>query len=94
MKLTYIVAGTGTYDGSYIGSCDGYASGTVTALSSEAKQNIGSFIEAQIVAFEKAGGWIFWTWKTEGAPEWVCVPDPSLRRHAVYVGLRQNDGVC
>ena len=21
-------------------------------------------------AFEKAAGWIFWTWKTEGAPEW------------------------
>jgi hypothetical protein len=22
------------------------------------------------VVYEKAGGWIFWTWKTEGAPEW------------------------
>lgn len=21
-------------------------------------------------AFEEAAGWIFWTWKTEGAPEW------------------------
>lgn len=20
--------------------------------------------------YEKAAGWIFWTWKTEGAPEW------------------------
>ena len=54
----------GTYDSSYIGSCAGYATGSVDALSSGAKQNIGSFIQAQIVAFEKAGGWIFWTWKT------------------------------
>jgi glucan 1,3-beta-glucosidase len=23
-----------------------------------------------MVAFEKADGWIFWTWKTESAPEW------------------------
>ena len=22
------------------------------------------------MAFEKADGWIFWTWKTESAPEW------------------------
>lgn len=61
----------GSYEGSYyIGSCDGYATGTVDGLSSEAKQNIGSFIQAQMVAFEKATGWIFWTWRTEGAPEW------------------------
>ena len=61
----------GTYEGSYfIGSCDGYASGTVEGLSQESKQNIESFIQAQMVAFEKADGWIFWTWKTEAAPEW------------------------
>lgn len=63
------------YDGSYpdsyyIGSCDGYATGTVAGLSSEAKQNIGSFIQAQMVAFEQAAGWMFWTWRTESAPEW------------------------
>ncbi len=61
----------GTYEGSYyIGSCDGYSTGTVAGLSSEAKQNIGSFIQAQMTAYEKAAGWIFWTWKTESAPEW------------------------
>ena len=61
----------GSYEGTYyIGSCDGYASGSVDALSQEAKQNIGSFIQAQMVAFEKADGWFFWTWKTEAAPEW------------------------
>lgn len=61
----------GTYEGSsYIGSCDGLATGTVAGLSSEMKQNIGSFIQAQMVAFEQAAGWIFWTWHTESAPEW------------------------
>ncbi|KAK3725864.1 hypothetical protein LTR37_000012 [Vermiconidia calcicola] len=61
----------GTYEGSYyIGSCDSYSVGTVAGLSQEAKQNIGSYIHAQMVAYEKAAGWIFWTWKTESAPEW------------------------
>ena len=64
----------GTYEGStgssYIGSCDGYSTGTVAGLSPEAKQNIGTFIQAQLAAYEKASGWIFWTWKTESAPEW------------------------
>ena len=28
-------------------------------------------IEAQLDAYERGVGWIFWTWKTEaGAPEW------------------------
>ena len=67
------------YDGTYnfngqsssqIGSCDGKYSGTVSGLGSADRNNIKSFIEAQIVAFEKAAGWIFWTWKNEAAPEW------------------------
>lgn len=41
----------GSYDGSYyIGSCDGYVTGTVDSLSSEAKQNTGSFIQAQMAS--------------------------------------------
>ncbi|KAK5165751.1 uncharacterized protein LTR77_008674 [Saxophila tyrrhenica] len=61
----------GTFEDSYfIGSCEGYSTGTVAGLSSDAKQNIGSFIHAQMAAYEKASGWIFWTWKTESAPEW------------------------
>jgi len=61
----------GTYEGSsYMGSCEGYSTGTVAGLSSEAKQNIKIFINAQMAAYEKAAGWIFWTWKTESAPEW------------------------
>lgn len=63
------------YDGtlagsSYVGSCDGKYAGSVAGLSSADKYNIGRFIEAQLDAFEKASGWIFWTWKTESAPEW------------------------
>lgn len=55
---------------SYIGSCDGKYSGTVSGLSAADKSNIGHFIEAQLDAFEEAAGWIFWTWKNEAAPEW------------------------
>ncbi|KAF2006350.1 glycoside hydrolase family 5 protein [Amniculicola lignicola CBS 123094] len=63
------------YDGilsgsSYVGSCAGKSTGSVASLSSDDKKNIGRFIEAQLDAYEKASGWIFWTWKTEGAPEW------------------------
>ncbi len=39
-------------------------------MSEELKQNTASFIQAQMVAFEQAAGWIFWAWKTESAPEW------------------------
>jgi glucan 1,3-beta-glucosidase len=61
----------GTFEGSSkIGECAGKSTGSVDALSSDDKNNIGRFIEAQLDAFEKAAGWIFWTWKTEGAPEW------------------------
>lgn len=55
---------------SSIGSCDGKYSGTVEGLGDADRNNIKSFIEAQMVAFEKAAGWIFWAWKNEAAPEW------------------------
>ena len=64
---TYNVNGQGS---SYIGSCDGKYSGTVSGLSLADHNNIQAFINAQISAFEKADGWIFWTWKNEAAPEW------------------------
>ena len=61
----------GTLSGSSIvGSCDGKYTGTVAALSDTDKSNIRHFIEAQLDAYEKNTGWIFWTWKTESAPEW------------------------
>lgn len=63
------------YDGtlagsSVVGSCDGKYTGTVDALSSDDKNNIRSFIEAQLDAYEQKTGWFFWTWVTESAPEW------------------------
>jgi glucan 1,3-beta-glucosidase len=64
------------YDGTYkagtpvTGSCDGKYVGTVDALSSDDKKNLRSFIEAQLDSYEAHTGWIWWTWKTESAPEW------------------------
>ena len=65
------------YDGSlansgssYVGSCDGKATGTVAGLSSDDQNNLKHFIDAQLDAYEQHTGWIFWTWKTESAPEW------------------------
>lgn len=63
------------YDGSFAGeqpsgSCAGLSSGSVSALSDQMRSNIGRFIDAQIQAYEQGAGWIFWTWRTEGAPEW------------------------
>ena len=61
----------GTFEGSStVGSCNGKFTGTVSALSNDDKNNIQSFIEAQLDAYEQHTGWIFWTWKTESAPEW------------------------
>lgn len=65
--------GTYNYEGqgsSYIGSCEGLSTGTVDQLSYDQRVNVGKFIEAQMDSFESAAGWIFWTWKTESAPEW------------------------
>lgn len=65
--------GTYNYNGmtsSYIGSCEGFTNGTVAGLGTAKQQNIRRFIEAQMDTYERAEGWIWWTWKTEGAPEW------------------------
>jgi glucan 1,3-beta-glucosidase len=61
----------GTLNGaSKTGDCAGKSTGSVAGLSNDDRYNIGRFIEAQLDAYEKAAGWVFWTWKTEGAPEW------------------------
>ncbi|OTA99742.1 glycoside hydrolase family 5 protein [Hypoxylon sp. CI-4A] len=66
--------GTFNYEGktsSYIGSCAGKSPGTVAELSETDRSDITRFIHAQMVAYERAQGWIFWTWKTESsAVEW------------------------
>jgi len=63
------------YDGSLsggqaVGSCAGFATGSVAQLSQDQRTDMRKFIEAQLDAFESNAGWIFWTWKTEGAPGW------------------------
>ena len=65
---TYNYAGQGS---SYMGSCDGpKRSGTAEQIQGADRANLQRFINAQMAAYEKANGWIFWTWKTEAAPEW------------------------
>ncbi|KAH3681846.1 hypothetical protein WICPIJ_007151 [Wickerhamomyces pijperi] len=58
----------GTIAGAYIGSCEG--SQDITTWSEDKKDTYRRYIEAQLDAFEKRGGWIFWAWKTETALEW------------------------
>ena len=61
----------GTLPGSFrVGDCAGKYTGTVDGLSGDDKFNLRHYIEAQLDAFEQASGWVFWTWKTESAPEW------------------------
>lgn len=53
----------GTFSGSsYIGSCAGKDVGTVAGLSGNDKQNIRSFIEAQMDAYEARTGWVSRSW--------------------------------
>jgi len=87
------------YDGSYggstaIGSCAGYATGSVGQLSQQQRDDVAKFINAQLDAFESAAGWIFWTWKTEGAPGWDM---GDLLSNGVFpnpVTSRQFPGQC
>ncbi|KAI0020381.1 glucan 1,3-beta-glucosidase precursor [Xylariomycetidae sp. FL0641] len=67
------------YDGSYayegatssfIASCTGKTAPTVDGLDAGYRSELANFVAAQMVAYEKAAGWIFWTWKTEAAVDW------------------------
>ncbi|KAF2418666.1 glycoside hydrolase [Tothia fuscella] len=61
----------GTFAGSsYVGSCDGKSTGSVSQLSQPERDDMRKYIEAQLDAYESKEGWVFWTWKTEGAPGW------------------------
>lgn len=85
----------GTYQGSsYIGSCDGKSQGAVTALSEEDRANLRRFIEAQMDAFEMKTGWLYWTWKTEGAPEWDMKAQMEAGVFPNPVTERQYPGQC
>jgi glucan 1,3-beta-glucosidase len=60
----------GTYISSRIGDCTNKGSGSVAGLSEGERSDMRRFIEAQLDVFEIKSGWLFWTWKTEGAPGW------------------------
>ncbi|KAJ6575428.1 exo-beta-1,3-glucanase [Mycena capillaripes] len=62
------------YDGSFsgetrTGSCTGLT-GSASTFSSSYKTFLRQFWEAQVITYEKAQGWIQWTWKAENADEW------------------------
>ncbi|KAF9509204.1 glycoside hydrolase family 5 protein [Hydnum rufescens UP504] len=62
------------YDGSYpgstiLGSCSPFT-GSTNIFSPSYTTFMRQFWEAQTIAFEKAQGWIYWTWKTESTDEW------------------------
>lgn len=52
------------------GNCQTKYKGTVDGLLDVDKTNLKYYVEAQLDAYEQRSGWIFWTWKTESAPEW------------------------
>lgn len=56
------------YNAPYIGSCQPLLD--ISQWSDEHKTDTRRYIEAQLDAFEYTGGWVFWSWKTENAPEW------------------------
>ena len=57
----------GTYHGyggsSYVGSCDRKDKGSIADLHDDEKAKIKTFIKAQMNAYEKTAGWIYWTCK-------------------------------
>ncbi|KAJ5130333.1 Exo-beta-1-3-glucanase (Exg1) [Penicillium bovifimosum] len=87
------------YDGTFpnsqaIGSCAGKSSGTVEALSETDRANTRRFIEGQLDAYEKGNGWLYWTWKTEGAPEWDMQEQLAAGVFPNPVTDRQFPGQC
>lgn len=62
------------YDGTYpgteaVGSCSGLT-GSASTFSDSYKTFLRQSWEAQVITYEKAQGWIQWTWRTESADEW------------------------
>lgn len=72
---TFEKDGQGSY---YIGSCDGKYQGSVEGLGEADKQNIKTFIGAQIAAYEKASGWIFWVSAETNVVSDEACPNPYL----------------
>ncbi|KAF5366258.1 hypothetical protein D9758_005687 [Tetrapyrgos nigripes] len=66
--------GVSRYDGTYpgspvIGSCKG-KSGKASTFSPEYKTFLRQSWEAQTLSYEKAAGWIQWSWKLENSDDW------------------------
>jgi len=60
----------GSYPGStYVGSCTGLT-GSASTFSSSYMTFLRQFWEAQVISYEKADGWLMWTWKAENADDW------------------------
>ncbi|KAF5368609.1 hypothetical protein D9758_002201 [Tetrapyrgos nigripes] len=60
----------GTFEGSSkIGSCEGLT-GSANTFSEDYKTFLRKYWEVQTITYEKADGWIQWTWKAENADEW------------------------
>ncbi|KAH9980769.1 exo-1-3-beta-glucanase [Russula compacta] len=60
----------GTRQGSSgVGSCTGLT-GSGASFSQSYKTFLRQSWEAQVITYEKASGWVMWTWKTEQADEW------------------------
>ncbi|EPQ32365.1 uncharacterized protein PFL1_00561 [Pseudozyma flocculosa PF-1] len=63
------------YDGSYggdsyyIGDCS-KRTGDGSSFSQVYKNYLRDMFETQISVYERASGWIYWTWKTERAADW------------------------
>ena len=63
------------YDGSfgqgswYVGSCAD-KTGDGSNFSAAYKASLQRLFETQISVYERASGWVFWTWKTEQAADW------------------------
>lgn len=76
----------------YHGSCEG--SQDISQWDDDKKSNYRRYIEAQLDAFEKRSGWIYWTWKTEAALEWNF---QQLYYYGIFpspVTARQYPGQC
>jgi len=52
-----------------VGSCSGLT-GSGASFSQGFKTFLRQSWEAQVITYEKASGWIMWTWKAEQADEW------------------------
>ncbi|KAG2368843.1 glycoside hydrolase family 5 protein [Suillus spraguei] len=67
--------GTGArYDGTLsnttpVGSCTG-KTGSASSFSSDYKNFMRQYWEAQVISYEKGSGWIQWAWKAENADDW------------------------